>query len=147
MSQEKRYHNLHDNMIFMGGAADVEAMVKNEGVEVIVDLRAEAIECAYPEADVMWIQVPLEDNTEDLEEELFKEAINHVLEAYKGGKKVGFHCGGGKSRTGTVAAGMLIALGESNTVDEAEQKAKSIRSIINIKPPQLAALKKIFPNN
>ncbi|MBP3962582.1 protein-tyrosine phosphatase family protein [Paenibacillus lignilyticus] len=147
MSQEKNYHTLHDNMIFMGGAADVESMVKNEGVEVIVDLRAEATEYAYPEADVTWIQVPLEDNTEDLEEELFEEAINHVLEAYKSGKKVGFHCGGGKSRTGTVAAGILIALGESNTVNEAEQKAKSIRSIINIKPPQLAALKKIFPNN
>jgi protein-tyrosine-phosphatase len=31
-------------------SADVEAMVKNEQVEVIVDLRGEAVECAYPAA-------------------------------------------------------------------------------------------------
>ncbi|WP_308633836.1 protein-tyrosine phosphatase family protein [Paenibacillus silvisoli] len=146
MSQEKKYHALYDNMIFMGGATDVEAMVKNEGVEVIVDLRAEATECAYPEAGVKWIQVPLGDNAEGPQDELFKQAINHVLEAYKSGKKVGFHCGGGSGRTGAVAAGTLIALGEAKSVVEAELKAKSIRSKINIKPQQQEALIKIFPN-
>ncbi|AZN38371.1 protein-tyrosine phosphatase family protein [Paenibacillus albus] len=146
MSQEKNYHALHENKIFMGGAADVEAMVKNEGVEVIVDLRAKATECAYPEANVKWIQVPLGDNAEVPQDELFKQAIDHVLEAYKSGKKVGFHCGGGSGRTGAVAAGTLIALGESASLDEAEQKAKNIRSKINIKPPQREALEKLFPN-
>ncbi|MGN8768008.1 protein-tyrosine phosphatase family protein [Paenibacillus barengoltzii] len=147
MPEEKNYQALYDNKIFMGGAADVEAMVKNEGVEVIVDLRAESTGCAYPDADVKWIQVPLGDNAESPQDELFKQAINHVVEAYRSGKKVGFHCGGGSGRTGAVAAGTLIALGECKTLDEAEQKAKSIRSKINIKPPQREALKKLISAN
>ncbi len=145
MSDQNNYQSLHENTIFMGGAADVEAMVKNEGVEVIVDLRAESTGCAYPEADVTWIQVPLGDHAEAPQDELFRTAINHVVEAYRSGKKVGFHCGGGSGRTGGVAAGTLIALGVCNTLDEAEQRAKSIRSKINIKPPQREALEKIFP--
>ncbi|MCC3373063.1 hypothetical protein [Cohnella sp. REN36] len=56
---EKKYHALHDNKIFMGGAADVEAMEKNEGVEVVVDLRAEATECAYADSKAKWVQIPL----------------------------------------------------------------------------------------
>jgi hypothetical protein len=36
--QTRIYHALHEDKIFMGGAADVEDMVKNEGVQVVVDL-------------------------------------------------------------------------------------------------------------
>ncbi|MEO2205230.1 hypothetical protein ABGV42_15970 [Paenibacillus pabuli] len=39
---KKDYHALIADKIFMGGAADVEAMVLNEGIEVVVDLREEA---------------------------------------------------------------------------------------------------------
>ncbi|NMM55560.1 hypothetical protein [Paenibacillus aquistagni] len=46
---EKKYHALIAEQVFMGGAADVEAMVLNEGIEVVVDLREEATECSYPE--------------------------------------------------------------------------------------------------
>jgi hypothetical protein len=35
--------------IFMGAATDVESMVKTEGIDVIVGLRGEAAECAYPD--------------------------------------------------------------------------------------------------
>ncbi len=143
---EKNYQSLHENKIFMGGASDVESMVKNEGVEVVVDLRGEATGCAYPEANVDWIQVPLGDNAEGPQDELYQKAINHVLEAYRSGKKVAFHCGGGSGRTGAVAAGTLISLGESKNLDEAEHKAKSIRPKINIKPPQREALEKLFPS-
>lgn len=38
---EKKYHALHEDKIYMGGAADVEEMVKQEGVQVVVDLREE----------------------------------------------------------------------------------------------------------
>ncbi|WP_425393266.1 hypothetical protein [Cohnella laeviribosi] len=34
---------------------------------------------------------------------MFKQAIDKVVHAYRQGKKVAFHCGGGKGRTGTVA--------------------------------------------
>lgn len=142
----KNYQALHEDKIFFGGAADVEDMVKNEGVEVVVDLRGEATECAYPDANVEWIQVPLGDNAEGPQDVLFQQAINHVVEAYRAGKKVGFHCGGGSGRTGAVAVGTLIALGKSQSIDEAEALAKSIRPKVNVKPPQREALEKIFNN-
>ncbi|MFB6367768.1 tyrosine-protein phosphatase [Paenibacillus elgii] len=55
-----------------------------------------------------------------------------------------FHCGGGKGRTGTVAAGTLLALGISDRIEEAEATAKNIRSVIDIKPVQKEALMKLF---
>jgi protein-tyrosine phosphatase len=143
---DKKYHALHEDKIFMGGAADVEDMVKNEGVQVVVDLRGEATGCAYEGANVEWIQIPLGDNATESQEVLFKKAIDEVIKAYKSGKKVAFHCGGGKGRTGTVAAGTLMALGETDTLDEAEAKAKSIRRVIDIKPAQRESLEKLFAN-
>lgn len=141
---EKKYHQLIADKVFMGGAADVEAMVLNEGIEVVVDLRGEATECAYPAGQVKWVKVPLDDDTKEHEAELFKQAIDEVVGAYNFGKKVAFHCGGGKGRTGTVAVGILLQLGLAHTFEDAEIKAKSIRSIINIKPMQKELLNKIF---
>jgi hypothetical protein len=42
MFMQKNYQALIEDKIFFGGASDVEDMVKNEHVEVIVDLRGEA---------------------------------------------------------------------------------------------------------
>jgi protein-tyrosine phosphatase len=141
---DKNYQSLVENRIFLGGAADVEAMVNNEGVEVVVDLRGEATACAYPSAHVEWIQVPLGDNAEGPQDQLFQQAIQHVLDAYNSGKKVGFHCGGGKGRTGAVAVGTLLSLGLAATIDEGEQMARHIRSVIQVKPAQREALEQIF---
>ncbi|MBU8764157.1 dual specificity protein phosphatase family protein [Micrococcus luteus] len=145
MSSEKNYHALIPDKIFMGAAADVESMANNEGIDVIVDLRGEATECAYPAANAKWIQIPLADNSAVPQEKAFEQAIQAVTEAYQQNKKVAFHCGGGKGRTGTVAAGTLLALGLSDTLDEAEAKAKSIRSVIDIKPSQRESLNKLYP--
>ncbi len=142
---KKSYHVLHDNRIFMGAASDVEAMVKNEGIEVVVDLRGEAIECAYPEAQVDWIRIQLGDHAEQPQAEGFKQAIQAVTDAYLDNKKVAFHCAGGRGRTGAVAAGVLIQLGLASTIEEAEAMAKGIREIIDIKPPQKEALNEIYP--
>jgi protein-tyrosine phosphatase len=140
------YHALVEDRIFFGGARDVEAMIKNEDVDVIIDLRAEATQCAYPSADTEWIQVPLGDNSPIVTEQLFKKAIDEVVGAYKAGKKVGFHCGAGSGRAGTVAAGTLIELGLASTVSEAEDMAKSIRPIVSLGYAQKEALFKIYPN-
>lgn len=141
---EKNYQSLIENRIFLGGASDVEAMVKNEGIEVIVDLRGEATECAYPDARAEWIKVPLGDNAEGPQDELFQQAIQHVVEAYNSGKKVGFHCVGGKGRTGAVAVGTLLSLGLAKSIDEGEQMAQTIRPVIQVKKPQREALEKLF---
>jgi hypothetical protein len=42
MSGKKSYQSLHDNKIFIGGQHDVEALMRDEKCEVIIDLRAEA---------------------------------------------------------------------------------------------------------
>src|SRR5690625_3703010 len=144
ISMEKKYHALLDDKIYMGGASDVEQMVKDEQVEVVVDLREEATECAYSDADVKWIQVPIGDQVETPHEELFQQAIDHVVDAYQNGKKVAFHCGSGKGRTGALAIGTLITLGKASTIAEAEQAAKAIRPIINIREPQRNALEKLY---
>jgi thioredoxin reductase (NADPH) len=143
----KSYQALHDGRIFFGAAADVEQMFKEEQIDVVVDLRGEATACAYPSEQLEWVQIPLGDNNPEPQDALFKQAIEQVVDFYRQGKKVAFHCGGGKGRTGTVAAGTLVALGVCASVDEAEQHAKQIRSVIHIKPEQKAALYQIFNTN
>lgn len=141
---EKPYQALYDNKIFMCGAADVEQVVKNEQVEAIVDLRGEATQCAYPDGDVQWVQVALGDDAGENQEALLKEAAGEVVKAYREGKKVAFHCNGGKGRTGAVAVATLIELGVCKTIAEAEELAKSIRPVLNVKPAQKVALQKLY---
>lgn len=141
---DNTYQALIEDKIFFGGAKDVENMVKQEGIDVVVDLREEAEECAYPEANVQWVQIPLGDHTSEPQAELFQSAIDEVVKAYRNEKKVGFHCGGGKGRTGTVAVGLLRELGLAQTLEEAEAKAKAIRPVIAVKPNQWEALRAIY---
>lgn len=146
MPKEKSYQALHEDRIFIGGASDVEAMVNEEKCDVIIDLRAEATEYAY-EANAHWIKVPLQDNSQEPGlEQVIQQAIEQVVDAYQNGHKVGLHCAAGRGRTGTIAAGVLLRLGIFNTVDEAEQEAKSIRSSIQLNPAQKEALNRLFPS-
>jgi len=146
MNQDKTYHQLIADRVYLGGASDVPAMVALDGVQVIVDLRQESTGCAAPDANVAWIRIPLGDDSTQDQVALFKSAINTVVRAYRDGQKVGFHCGGGKGRTGTVAAGVLLELGVCQTLDAAEAQAKAIRPVISIKPEQRAALQKLYPH-
>ncbi|ANS76850.1 protein tyrosine phosphatase [Paenibacillus yonginensis] len=140
----KNYQALIEDKIFFGGAADVEDMFYNEGIEVVVDLRGEASEPALANEKLQWVQVPLEDHATGPQDELYREAIDNVLKAYHSGKKVGFHCGGGRGRTGTVAIGTLIELGISKDLQEAEVLAKTIRPSINIKSSHRQSLEKMY---
>lgn len=109
-----------------------------------MDLREEAKACESTSPDVKWIQIPLGDHAEEPEPELFRSAIQEVVNAYREGKKVAFHCGGGRGRTGTVAVGTLRELGLAQTLEEAEQQVKAIRPSIAVKPNQWAALRAIY---
>ncbi|WP_276330145.1 dual specificity protein phosphatase family protein [Brevibacillus invocatus] len=129
----------------MGSADDVESMIEHEGVEVVVDLRGDAEQPAFSNPHVQWIQIPLGDNSSANQDVLFKHAIEEVIHAYKHGKKVAIHCNGGRGRTGVVATGTLLTLGLSNSLKEAEEKAKEIRPEITIKPGQREALLTLFP--
>ncbi len=138
----KNYQELLKNRIFIGGADDVHDMLKNEKVDVVYDLRAEA-----PKEEPTYHRVhsPIVDDA-DHQDESVKKSIDHVVKAYNEGKNVYFHCQGGSNRTGTVAIGTLLSLGKANTIVEAEQMAKEARPKINVKPEMKETLKRIFPN-
>ena len=144
MTQEKAYQALIADRIYFGGAKDVVAMVENDKIQVVVDLRAESQACESSDASVTWIKIPLGDNATEPEQPLFAQAIQAVVSAYQQNKKVAFHCGGGKGRTGTVAVGVLLELGICKTIDEAETLAKSIRPVISVKPDQRASLVSLY---
>ncbi|MFP7442985.1 dual specificity protein phosphatase family protein [Bacillus infantis] len=136
----KNYHELIKDRIYIGGADDVEEMMKNEKADVIFDLRAEA-----PEADYERINSPIVDDAEQQDESI-KQSVEHVVNAYNRGEKVYFHCAGGSNRTGTVAIGTLLSLGKAKTIGEAEEMAKAARPKINVKPEMKASLQRLFPN-
>ena len=138
------YHALIQDHVFMGAAEDMQDLVDTEGATVVVDLRAEATQCAAEGSGLRWIKVPLGDNSPTEESVLFKQAIDEVVAAYRSGEKVAFHCGMGRGRTGTVAAGVLLELGLAANFDEAESRAKEIRPQLSIQPVQAEALRKIY---
>lgn len=74
-------------------------------------------------------------------------AIQAVTAAVNSGKTVYFHCAGGRNRTGTVATGVLLELGQAATVDEAETLAKEKRPDINIKQDMREVLKGFYPSS
>jgi len=138
------YDELIPGSIYMGAAADISEAVSNEGIQTVVDLRHESQRCASDAEGVNWIKVPLGDNSPTAEAELFDEAINHVIAEYRAGRKVMFHCGLGRGRTGTVAAGVLRRLGEAQNLVDAERQAKAIRPQLSIQQVQHEALRQIF---
>lgn len=140
---KKNYNELIKDRIYIGGAEDVKSMMENEKAEIIFDLRAETPEEA---SDFNRVHSPIIDDA-DQQDESIEKSIEHVVNAYKEGKKVYFHCGGGSNRTGTVAIGTLIKLGKAKTIEEAEEMAMSIRSKIKVKSEMKDALKRLFPNS
>lgn len=139
------YQALVPDRIFFGAADDAQAMVDHERIDVVVDLRGEATGCAATGPGLRWVHIPLADNAQVLEPQLFADAVQAVTAAFRAGQRVGFHCGGGKGRTGTVAVGVLLALGVCRSLDEAEAMAKGIRPVIHVKPDQRAALELLYP--
>ena len=137
------YHQLIDGKIFMGSADDTQDAVDSEAISVVVDLRGEATKPAA-KGDFEWIQIPLGDNAPNAESALYREAIYAVVKAMRDNQKVYFHCGMGRGRTGTVAAGVLLELGQATDVNDAAAKAKLIRPEISIQPVQKQALEQIF---
>ncbi|QYR19344.1 dual specificity protein phosphatase family protein [Paenibacillus sp. sptzw28] len=140
----RNYQALVGDRIYLGGAADVKEMISEAGCEVIIDLREEAEDSGNLSEHVTRIQVPIGDQSDTPQAELIGQAIKHVVDAYNNGRRVGFHCGGGKGRTGAVAIGTLITLGLAESIEDAERQAKSTRPVINIRPPQREALENLF---
>lgn len=142
---QKQYHELIAGHIYFGGASDIQQIADMEHIDVVVDLREESTECAASNPALIWLKIPLGDKADQPQVRQFKDAIQAVVLAYREGKKVAFHCGGGKGRTGTVAAGVLLELGLYGNLDAAEAAAKAIRPVVDIKPDQREALESLYP--
>src|SRR5690606_41963265 len=127
----KEYQELVEDRIFIGGAADAKAAAEAEKIDVVVDLRAEAAEGDY---DYVRVHSPIVDDSDEQQDESVKKAIDQVVDAYNDGIKIYFHCAGGSNRTGTVAIGTLLSLGQADSIEEAEAQATSVRDKINVKP-------------
>lgn len=138
----KQYQELLDGRIYIGGADDVPELMKNEKVDIVFDLRAEA---PNNETNYSRMHSPIVDDA-DHQDESIRTAIDHVVTAYHEGKNIYFHCQGGSNRTGTVAIGTLLTLGKASSIEEAEEMAKHARPKINVKPQMKEALKRLFPN-
>ena len=136
------YQQLVKDRIFIGGAADAKTAVENEGIDVVFDLRAEATDS---DEGYTRIHAPIVDDSAEHQDESIQDAIEGVVTAFEEGKKVFFHCAGGSNRTGTVAVGTLLALGQAGTIEEAEQMATAVRPKISVKPELKESLQRIFP--
>lgn len=139
----KEYQELVKDRIFIGGAADAKNAAETEGIDLVVDLRAEV-----PEGDYGYhrIHSPIVDDSLEHQDDSVKEAIDQVVGAYNDGKKVYFHCAGGSNRTGAVAIGTLLALDKADSIEEAELQATSVRPKISVKEPLKESLSRIFPS-
>lgn len=135
----KNYQELVHNQIFFGGVVDAEDAIANENIDVVIDLRvAEPKEVNYTR-----IHAPIADEEAEIAPSI-QHAVDEVMKVYHSGKKVFFHCGSGSGRAGTIATATLLELGLAKTVEEAEQKAKEIRSKVNVRPPMRKALQQIY---
>jgi protein-tyrosine phosphatase len=87
----------------------------------------------------------VEDEEGNGQDDALQKAISKVVESYKAGKKVAFHCSAGRNRTGSVAIGTLLSLGLSDTIENAEKEAQRIRPEINVKASLKESLQRLFP--
>ena len=136
----KNYEELIPNRIFIGGVDAVDELLTNEDIDVIFDLRAEV---HGPLSSERSVHQPIVDEAEQQDESI-KAAVSEVINAYKDGKNVYFHCNTGRGRAGTIATAILLELGQADSVEEAEQLAKKIRPNINVKPQFKEALQRIY---
>ncbi|MBE9913455.1 protein tyrosine phosphatase [Paenibacillus donghaensis] len=141
---DKPYHTLVPNL-YMCGAKDVNQLIQEQGVDVVVDLRAEVDPAELKPLNITRIHAPLEDHAKDTEEMQMKQAIQAVVTHHKAGKKVAFHCGAGRGRTGAVAVGTLMELKLASDIDDALSKAREARSILKMNEAQRATLMRLYP--
>ncbi|MBJ7966853.1 protein-tyrosine phosphatase family protein [Bacillus cereus] len=137
------YHELVKGKVYIGGVDAIQEAVKKNGITEVFDLRAGGEEPEGFPAGTKRHAYPIVEGLEGQDESV-RNAIAAVKEAVEQDKKVFPHCSGGSNRTGTVATGLLVELGHASNVDEAEQKAKEIRSSINIKPEMKQVLNRLY---
>ncbi|QUG43552.1 dual specificity protein phosphatase family protein [Psychrobacillus sp. INOP01] len=138
--EKKNYEALIPNRIFVGGVDGVEPLLANEHIDVIFDLRVSSNN--HPAEDLK-VHQPILDG-QNQQDDSIRAAVHEVVQAYNEGKNIYFHCTSGGGRAGTMAVATLMELNLAETVEEAEENAKAIRSKINLKEDQRESLKRIY---
>ncbi|RXZ84237.1 hypothetical protein EBB07_03960 [Paenibacillaceae bacterium] len=142
IARASSYQPLIGNKIWMGSLGDVPALVEKEHCDVIIDLRAEIIPTGkeHPEH---YLHFPLIDG-EETQEGVINETVETIAALTEHGRRVAFHCASGKSRSGCIAIGLLIRLGQASTVEKAEQLLLAIRPETVIHPKLKTALQHLY---
>lgn len=149
VEMEKNYDVLVKDNIFFGGVADAKDAVKQEGVDLVVDVRVNGLtKEEQVEAGFEYLHRPIADEDDvQVVAESIKAGVMDVVAAFEDGKKVYFHCGGGGGRAGVMATATLIELGLADSVEEAEEKVKQARPKVNIRPKMKLALEELYKDS
>ncbi|MGP0585820.1 protein-tyrosine phosphatase family protein [Paenibacillus timonensis] len=139
------YHELVKGKVFIGGIDGLQEALRNEDITDVYDIRDDGKEPNDFPKSVMRHHYPIVEDTSGQETSI-AEAIQAIKQGLDHDQKVYFHCSGGRNRTGTVATGLMLELGQASSVAEAESLVKSIRSEIAIKPEMRDALRTLYSN-
>jgi protein-tyrosine phosphatase len=136
---DKHYHALIDDRIFVGGIADVQRAIEDEKIDVVYDLRAEV---AASSSEISKHQPIVDDG--EFQDESIRTGVKQIVQDYQDGKKIFFHCNSGRGRAGTMAVATLMELRLADSIEEAEARVKMVRPEVEVKPQFKEALKRIY---
>ncbi|WP_332647453.1 protein-tyrosine phosphatase family protein [Lysinibacillus sp. 54212] len=134
------YDELVKDRIYFGGAADAQEVVNEEAIQKVIDVRVNG---RSESVGYNYIHAPIAEESEEVASSI-KAGVQLVVEAYKAGEKVYFHCGSGGGRAGVMAVATLLELGLAHDLEDAEAKAKEARPAITIRPTMREALEKLY---
>lgn len=137
---KNNYEAVIPGRIFVGGVDAIDTLLDQEDIDVIYDLRAQ-VKDGLPSENR--IHQPIVDDAKQQQQSI-QDAVQAVMKDYHDGKNVYFHCNTGRGRGGTIATAVLLELNEAKSVDEAEEKMKTIRPSTNVRPEFKEALKNIY---
>ncbi|WP_155593442.1 protein-tyrosine phosphatase family protein [Lysinibacillus cavernae] len=141
---EKNYDVLVKDQLYFGGAKDAEAAFTQESVDIVIDVRVHGLSSQEQETvPYAYKHIPIADEDIEVAPSIQKVAKEIAL-AYEAGKKVYVHCGSGGGRAGVAATAVLMELGMTNSLEEAEATVKEARPQVAIRPKMEEALQKLY---
>jgi protein-tyrosine phosphatase len=90
--------------------AGAEALMREYDIEVIVSLTHEGPDDGFP-SDLKVVRLPMKDGPQN-DQQVFEQAVTHVLSRLRSGDNVLVHCSAGASRSPAVAATALALYNE-----------------------------------
>ncbi|WP_238600547.1 protein-tyrosine phosphatase family protein [Metasolibacillus meyeri] len=134
------YDELVKGRIFFGGVADAKGAVEAENIDIVYDVRMNAVQDGeVPTCPIMCSPIVEQDLAGSI-----KAGATGIKETYEAGKNIYIHCGSGNGRASVMATAVLVELGLANDLESAEQLVKEMRQTVNIRPNMREALEKLY---